>query len=223
MRNLLPLLGLVAFTGIAITHEVVTGTGRPAVAQELSEESKPNLIAEFIVTLARPQFHEAIEPLGDLIAKGEGDWNAVNRGWAGDTPGGLQYVIGTDCNNVTVGEIISLQNQGRIYAVGRYQFIPTTLRYAVNVSDVTYSDYFTPQVQNELFAALLEHKRPAVAAYLRGDHDNLAHALDEMAREWSSVEYRNGRGYHDHVGGNRAHITRWEMSQVLDEVRSTLV
>ena len=223
MRNLLPLLGLAAFTGIAITHEVVTGTGRPAVAQELSEESKPNLIAEFIVTLARPQFHEAIEPLGDLIAKGEGDWNAVNRGWAGDTPGGLQYVIGTDCNNVTVGEIISLQNQGRIYAVGRYQFIPTTLRYAVNVSDVTYSDYFTPQVQNELFAALLEHKRPAVAAYLRGDHDNLAHALDEMAREWSSVEYRNGRGYHDHVGGNRAHITRWEMSQVLDEVRSTLV
>ena len=223
MRNLLPLLALVTFTGTAIAHEAVTGTGQPTVAQEQTEESKPNLIAEVIVTLSRPQFHEAIEPLGDLIAKGEGDWNAVNRGWAGDTPGGLQHVIGTDCSNITVGEIIALQNQRRIYAVGRYQFIPTTFRYAVSVSGVSHSARFTPEVQNQLFAALLEHKRPAVAAYLRGEHDNLAHALDEMAREWSSVEYRNGRGYHDHVGGNRAHISRWEMSQALDEVRASLV
>jgi len=83
-------------------------------------------------------------PLADLIAKGEGDYNAVNRGYAGDTPGGIQGLTGLTFENYTVGQVIAYQKRW-LYAVGRYQFIPTTLRFAVAHSDVDNLDMFTPE------------------------------------------------------------------------------
>lgn len=164
------------------------------------------------------EFHEIVKPLADLISKGEGDYNAVNRGYAGDTPGGIQGLKGLTFENFTVGQVMEMQRT-QLYAVGRYQFIPVTLRFAVAMSDVDRLDMFTPEVQDKLFAALIQFKRPAIAAYIRGDHDHLGWALNEMSKEWASVEYRNGRGYYDNVGGNRAHITRAEVIAVLNEVR----
>ena len=78
---------------------------------------------------------------------------------------------------------------------------------------------FTPEVQDKLMVALILYKRPAIGAYLRDSHDLLGWAMDETAKEWASVEYRNGRGFYDHVGGNRAHITRVELEQVLREIK----
>lgn len=162
--------------------------------------------------------HERLEPLGELIAKGEGDYNAVNRGWAGDTPGGIQSLTGMTFENYTVAQVMEMQRKN-LYAVGRYQFIPSTLRFAVRHSQVDELDMFTPEVQDKLMAALILYKRPAVGAFLRGDHDLEGWALNEMAREWASIEYRYGRGYYDHVGGNRAHISRSEVSSVLREIK----
>jgi hypothetical protein len=159
-----------------------------------------------------------LQPLADLIAKGEGDYNAVNRGYAGDTPGGIQALTGKTFENYTVGQVIAYQKRW-LYAVGRYQFIPSTLRFAVNHSDVDNLDMFTSKTQDKLMAALILYKRPAIGAYLRDNHDLLGWAMDEMAREWASVEYRGGRGFYDHVGGNRAHISRLELKQVLKEIK----
>ena len=39
------------------------------------------------------------------------------------------------------------------------------------------------EVQDKLMAALILYKRPAVGAYLRGDHDYVGWALDELAKE----------------------------------------
>jgi muramidase (phage lysozyme) len=122
--------------------------------------------------------------------------------------------------NYTVGQVIEMQRT-RLYAVGRYQFIPTTLRFAVAHSDVDKLDMFTPDVQDRLMAALIVYKRPAVGAYLRGDHDLEGWALNELAKEWASIEYRNGRGFYDHIGGNRAHITRAEVSAVLQKIKTS--
>jgi len=156
----------------------------------------------------------------DLIAKGEGNYNSVNRGRAGDTPGGLQSITGQTFENYTVGQVIQMQRSS-LYAVGRYQFIPVTLRFAVKHSSVDELDMFTPEVQDRLMAALIFYKRPAVGAYLRNDHDLLGWALNELAKEWASIEYRNGRGYYDGYGGNRAHITRAELSTVLQNIKDT--
>lgn len=162
--------------------------------------------------------HVQLKPLADLLARGEGDYDSVNRGYAGDTPQGLTALTGKAYEKTTVREIISMQ-RGWIYAVGRYQLIPTTLRFAVRTSTVSEDDFFTPEVQDRLMAALVLYKRPEVGAYLRGDHDLVGWALEGLAKEWASVEYRYGRGFYDHVGGNRAKITRKEAWTALQNVK----
>lgn len=156
----------------------------------------------------------------DLIARGEGDYNAINRGRAGDTPGGIQRLKGQTFGNFTVRQVMEMQ-RWQVYAVGRYQFIPTTLRFAVRHSSVDELDMFTPETQDRLMAALIFYKRPAVGAFIRGDHDLIGWALNELAKEWASIEYRNGRGFYDHIGGNRAHISRTELSKVLQEIKTS--
>ena len=129
-------------------------------------------------------------------------------------------MTGKTFENFTVGQVMDMQ-RSRVYAVGRYQFIPVTLRYAVAMSEVSPLDMFTPDTQNRLFAALLDHKRPAVGAYIRGHHNLQGWALNELAKEWASVEYRYGRGFYDHIGGNRAKISRAKAAEVLEELRET--
>ena len=154
----------------------------------------------------------------DLIARHEGDYNSVNRGYAGDTPGGIQSLTGLTFDQYTVGEVIDMQHSN-LGAVGRYQMIRTTLEFAVDNSDVDRSDMFTPSTQDKLVMALIMHKRPAIGSYLLGEHDDIDSAVYEMAREWASMEYRNGYGYYDGFSGNKAHITRTELSAVLKKVR----
>ncbi|QBP06192.1 hypothetical protein [Synechococcus phage S-B68] len=166
-------------------------------------------------------FHVRVRPLADLISKGEGDYNAVNRGWAGDTPGGIQRLTGKTFDQFTVGQVMDMQRRW-LYAVGRYQFIPRTMRFAVANSDVTRQDMFTSDTQDRLFATLLEHKRPVIGQYLQGAPVPLWRALDAVAREWASVEYRSGRSYYRGVGGNRAHITRSEVKNVLTSIRNSI-
>lgn len=163
---------------------------------------------------------QRLKPLMDLIATGEGDYNSINRGRAGDTPGGIQWLKGQTFENFTVKQVMEMQ-RWQVYAVGRYQFIPVTLRFALRHSSVKELDMFTPEVQDRLMAALILYKRPAVSAYLRGDHDFLGWALDELAKEWASIEYRNGRGFYDYIGGNRAKIPRTQVSAVLQDIRNS--
>ena len=163
-------------------------------------------------------FHRVIIPLADIIARGEGTWDSVNRGYAGDTPGGIVRLTGRSFSQMTVNEVIQLQ-RWQIFAVGRYQFIPSTLRFAVRHSDVKGTDLFTPETQNKLFAVLLEHKRPRIAAYIRGQYHNLNVVLNDLAKEWASIEYRWGRSYYGY-GGNRAHVSRAEVSRVIQAARA---
>ena len=162
---------------------------------------------------------ERTRPLLNLIARGEGNYNAINRGRAGDTPGGIQWLKGQTFENFTVGQVLQMQ-RWQVYAVGRYQFIPSTLRWAVNSSEVSELDMFTPETQDKLALHLIMQKRPAVGSYIRGEHNQLGWAMNEMAKEWASIEYRYGRGYYDGIGGNRAHTSRVELSTVLQEVKA---
>lgn len=208
--------GLIKTAIAAIAATACLYGGTPA---EPTKIISPAVFGKFCET-GYPVFHKHVEPLADLISQGEGDWNAVNRGYAGDTPGGIQRLTGKTFENFTVGQVMELQRT-RVYAVGRYQFIPVTLRYAVAMSEVSPLDMFTPETQNKLFAALLDHKRPAVGAYIRGHHNHQGWALNELAKEWASVEYRYGRGFYDHIGGNRAKISRAKAAEVLEELRKT--
>ncbi len=164
--------------------------------------------------------HEQLKPLADLLARGEGNYNSVNRGWAGDTPQGIDGLTGSSFAGFSVRRVLEMQS-GWLYAVGRYQFIPNTLRFAVDSSSVSWSDSFTPEVQDRLMAALVLYKRPTIISYLQGSHDNVGAAVDALAREWACVEYRNGRGYYDGYGGNRASLTRQEVVTVLQSIKDS--
>lgn len=161
---------------------------------------------------------DPIAPLANIIAKGEGNWDSVNRGRAGDTPGGIQSITGKSLSEHTVGEVQSMQRRS-LYAVGRYQFIPSTLTFAIEKAGVEASEQFTPEVQNRLLKALLYHKRPSIGAYLEGEHDNIDLALTALSKEWASIASATGRSYYAGRGGNAVHVTRHEAAIALREAR----
>ena len=171
-------------------------------------------------TKAPASIHEQLKPLADLLARGEGNYNSVNRGWAGDTPQGIDGLTGSSFAGFSLSRVLEMQS-GWLYAVGRYQFIPSTLRFAVNSSSVSWSDNFTPEVQDRLMAALVLYKRPVIISYLQGSHNDVEAAVDALAREWACVEYRYGRGYYDGYGGNRASLTRQEVIAVLQSIKDS--
>lgn len=190
--------------------------GTPQVGAMLPDAAQ-QANAQEVVLKTEPTLRDRCKPLAELISKGEGTWDSVNRGYAGDTPGGIRSLIGKSFSDLTLREVMSLQ-RWRIYAVGRYQFIPSTLRSAVAKSGLSHNEKFTPETQTALFITLLKHKRPSIAAYLNGEGD-LARALDDLAKEWASVAWRDGRSYYGY-GGNRAHISRERAKQALQEGRA---
>ena len=189
----------------------------PLLGLLLSAPTAPALMVEQVVQQVAPTPKtERVQPLANLISRGEGDWNAVNRGRAGDTPGGLQELLGITCEKLLIADLINLQRQRKIYAIGRYQFIPSTLLIALqHAKDVSPRDFFSPEVQDKLLVALLEHKRPEIWEYLEGD-GSVDAALDALAREWASIGTANGGTYYRGTS-NRAHITRDEAKVALEE------
>ena len=177
---------------------------------------------ELAVKPAPPPFHVQILPLAELIGSGEGGWDSVNRGRAGDTPGGIRTITGRSFEQMTVGEVIQLQKK-KIFAIGRYQMIPGTFRTAVLKSKTPHTALLTKELQTKLFATLLEYKRPRIASYLKGKSTNLEAALDDLAREWASVAWRDGYSYYHGLAGNRASVSRHKAGEVMKAVRYTIV
>lgn len=144
----------------------------------------------------------ALKPLLDLIYKYEGGYNSYNRGRAGDSPG--DYPGGLV--NRTIGEVINLQKQGRAFAVGAPQFIPSTLKSALEGSGLKASDKFSPANQDKLAITLIlgGSKRPTLSKYLKGGNVSLDAAQDDLAYEWASMPGSGGSGKYNAIGGNKS-------------------
>jgi hypothetical protein len=159
-----------------------------------------------------------LRPLLDLIAAGEGDYTSINRGRAGDTPGGRPGL-----DRLTIGEVMALQRSG-VFAVGRYQFIPTTLAMAVDAAGFRSTDVFSAETQDWLAVALLlGGKRPALRDYLQGKDVPLERAQLDLAKEWASIPQANGRGFYDgDSAGNRATAKVQEVQAALKAARAAI-
>ena len=122
-------------------------------------------------------FHEDVEPLLDVIASGEGDYTSVNRGKAGDTPSTWpKENLGKDITDMTVAELRSHQGgetefcwykgqrgEAGLYAVGRYQLIPCTLKGATwRIKDFDMQRKYNQELQDILGVYLILTKRPRV-------------------------------------------------------------
>lgn len=168
-----------------------------------------------------------IGPLAILIAKAESGktgYNAFNRG----TSGGKIIPSGGSMNltEMQISEIMSLQalppgSSNRLFAVGRYQCIPETLKEAVKSLNIDNTRKFN-QITQDLICQeyLLSRKRKPLSVYYKSsdktDEVLLKNAGRALAAEFASIEDpynigypyggKNGKYYR---GGNRAH-TMWE-------------
>jgi hypothetical protein len=164
--------------------------------------------------------------LASMVVKGEGGLNSVNRGIAGDTPGGAKSIFGKDLTEMTVGEIMQGQKEGKVRAVGKYQFIPDTLAGAVSYTKTPLDAKFNSETQNKLFDYLIDVKRPEIGAYVNNKSNNREIAVQQLAREFASVglEYpedgkRRGQSRYSGTGGNRASISPELAGSTLDKQR----
>lgn len=139
------------------------------------------------------------------IRSGEGSYASINRGVAGDTPGGKPGLT-----SMTVGQVMDMQQAGKAFAVGAYQFIPKTLAGAVERSGISRGEKFSPAIQDKLASELIlgGAKRPGLSAYLTGKGGSLNGANDEIAGEWAALRGSNGRGKYDgDKAGNQASLS----------------
>lgn len=160
----------------------------------------------------------------EVIAGGEGGYNSVNQGNAGDTPGGSQELFGKDLTEMTVGEIMDAQAAGKVFAVGKYQIIDTTMAEWVNhpKGGVSRSDKFNEATQEKFKTYVINIKRPEIGRYLRGESDDVVAAAQGVAREFASVGLSRpeaGRGVDQSryagIGDNAASISSREIQQSL--------
>jgi len=169
--------------------------------------------------------------LGDLIAKkgesGQAGYNAANMGTKGGKIQGLKQPVNLE--QLTVGEVMERQNikwgskdeDKKLFAVGKYQVIPGTLKDAVTALGISKSDKFDAKTQEKIFNEyLLKVRKPSLQAYLVSKEDDpmlLKKAIHELSLEWASIADPNiPGGTTSHYGsGNKASIFVPEMEQVL--------
>lgn len=82
-------------------------------------------------------------------------YDAINRGSGGDTPGGATKRYGKPLTQMTLGEVKQLQAT-ELNAVGKYQFIETTLRDAAADAGISDDMLFNEAVQDRIFFVHLD-------------------------------------------------------------------
>lgn len=162
---------------------------------------------------------QAFRPLMDLIGGKEGgaqQYDAANRGTAGDTPEGVKGL-----SNMTLRQVMNLQRQG-YNAVGRYQFIRGTLEETIRDAGLNPdTTKFTPQVQDQLFVTRLTQSRvrARLGAFLRGESNDIRAALNDLSNEFAVVKNFTGGNPLAGQGGNRPSIEATEAAQMLRRAR----
>lgn len=218
---------------LAAINFLAGGVGKPAIAEDaaiqaLMEKVAPlNRLLNVYRTKARydramykmnggippNRFDQPLPPgvqgLAALVSSGEGSPTSMFPG--------ENY---PELLDMSIGEVVQFQKQkladGRASAaVGSYQFLYPEV--AAQRAGLSMNDKFTPENQLKMFMGTLLNKpgRENLSAYLQGTGDNVDSAIDELAQEFASIEYRNGRSYYDD-GVNKASISR-------DRVRAALL
>jgi len=173
-----------------LTEGMVTGEDAPPTGQERTSEGAYEPGAPMQSSgggnISDTQ-RQALNILSKYESASSGGYNAVNQigvsGGRGVLPGSfsgdfrnMQQHRGKSLTDMTIAEIMSLQaprpgmsnqewiRQGRLHAVGRYQFIGNTLPGVVSRSGIPTNAKFTPEVQDLL--ALQYMKERGIGAWI---------------------------------------------------------
>ena len=134
----------------------------------------------------------------EMIGKAEGGkigYDAINRGKAGDTPNGMPGL-----SNMTVGDVMKLQKDKKVFAAGKYQIIPTTLEGLIKDGVAKKEDIFNAETQDKLAKELINRR------LAKAGNDPMKQQL-ELSKEFASIANPyTGSSYYDGKGNNKASI-----------------
>lgn len=107
---------------------------------------------------------------------------------------------------MTVGEIYAWidATPGQPHAIGRYQFIPSTLRRLVRHLGVRPEQVFSPTLQDQLADVLLAD---AGIHQVRAGDINRHTFMNNLAKIWAGLPNSTGRSHYDGYAGNKASIS----------------
>jgi len=170
---------------------------------------------------------------------GGNEYNAYNKGTSGNKMIGADKPI--NFSEMTIKEYLrrgSLKSgdPDKLFAVGRYQIIPKTMRGLVkNLKIDPNITYLDPSTQDLLFAKGLTTSvggRAAIDNYIKGKPGATREAaIMALAQEFASVGVpydtkrgdvviKKGQSYYSGLGGNKAHNSPEEVGAALDVDRA---
>jgi len=176
---------------------------------------------------------QIVGPLAVLVAKAESGaegYNAFNRGTANGKiiPAGKKM----DLTKMPIKDIMAAQalppgDPNRLFAVGKYQTIPITLKAACQSLNIDINQPFSEQTQDIICQEyLVAKKRPPLVAYYKNpdkNNENLLKAAGaSLAAEFASIEDPNFLGFpyggpngSYYKSGNRAKTTFAQIKSTL--------
>ncbi|OCG16466.1 hypothetical protein [Gilliamella sp. WF3-4] len=134
---------------------------------------------------------------------------------------------------MTIEELIDKQTKREIFAAGRFQIIPQTLKAAVAYLKLDLSLKYNKETQDTLFEEyLIKIKRKNIIKYLEHNGD-IEDAIYDWAKEFASAGVRKGKAisggrvaafegssYYQGDGLNSAHILPDQMVEALRESKN---
>ncbi|MCM2563191.1 hypothetical protein M8756_14295 [Lutimaribacter sp. EGI FJ00015] len=165
-------------------------------AGSLFASPEPNTRAHPRVGISGPVAH-----LLSLIAKAE-----AGRAGYDAVQAGAQVKPTQIPTRMTLGQIHEWiqATPGQPHAIGRYQFIPTTLRRVARERGFGPDTVFSPTVQDAMAVSLLEEA--GFRAFKAGTLDRHKF-MRNLARIWAGLPLPNGKSYYHGYAGNRATLT----------------
>lgn len=155
-----------------------------------------------------------------LIRGGEaaGNYNAANRGVAGDTPAGI-----VNLDTLSVGSWNKFYDNGW-NALGAYQLIRSTFRGSVKRLGFDRNTIMDKDNQDLVAIELIAGgtKRPALSAYLNGESDDLDAAVRDLYLEWAAFATETGNSAYDGIAGNAANVSNEQARKHLFKLRKML-
>jgi muramidase (phage lysozyme) len=109
---------------------------------------------------------------------------------------------------MTLGEIFAWikATPGQPHAIGRYQFIPSTLARLVDIAGATSDDAFSPEMQDRFADILL--MEAGLDAYRSGNMSRHGF-MNNLAEIWAGLPNSSGRSHYHGYAGNVATMT-WD-------------
>lgn len=159
--------------------------------------------------------------LADMLSvhESKGNYNIFNQGKGHGYKQGEKDFSKMTLNEVMAQQNLSSKDPNKLFAIGKYQIIPSTLKAAAKSMKLTGDEKFTPELQDKIFQEyLVEKKQKSIGNYIKTGK-NLDKAAHASAAEWASVGAAEKGGASLYGGPNKAFVSPEQMKKTLTESR----